>query len=159
MDGREFTDTFIPLGARFYEVAFGILGSESDSKDAVQELYVKLWNSRDALDSVRNPEAYGVTLVKNICIDMTRRSSVTMRSEMPESLPSREDGPDRREDLSRVIKAAMGLPEGERKVFMLRAVEGRSYEEISKITGMSGLTLRVLLSRARKKLKNAYDNE
>ena len=52
-----------------------------------------------------------------------------------------------------MLEAIYALPEGQRKVLLMHTVEGLSYEEISRITGMNNLTLRVLLSQARKKLK------
>ena len=45
------------------------------------------------------------------------------------------------------------LPESQRKLLILRVIQGLSYEEISKITGLSPLNIRVQVSLARKKLK------
>ena len=53
MTTEEFNRIWIPLGERMYKVAFYILESEDDAKDAVQDLFVKLWNRRDDLQDVR----------------------------------------------------------------------------------------------------------
>ena len=45
------------------------------------------------------------------------------------------------------------LPESQQKLLTLRVIQGLSYEEISKITGLSPLNIRVQVSLARKKLK------
>jgi len=54
---------------------------------------------------------------------------------------------------NKVLKAIKALPDRQREVLILRTLEGLSYEEIARRTGMNELTLRVLLSRARSQLK------
>ena len=61
-----FSDIWLPLADRFYRVAFYLLESESDAEDAVQELYLKLWSTRSSMADVRNPFAYGVSILKNM---------------------------------------------------------------------------------------------
>ena len=58
MRAGEFREKYLALGETLYRIAFFMLESEADAEDAVQDLYLKLWNSRDALDSVRSPKAY-----------------------------------------------------------------------------------------------------
>ena len=64
-----------------------------------------------------------------------------------------DDDIDARRRLDKVLEAVKALPERQRQVLVMRAVEGLSYEDISQRTGMNNLTLRVLLSQARSKLK------
>ena len=66
----------MPLSERFYRAAYYMLESQQDAEDAVQELYLKLWRSRDSLSGLRNPVAYGLSLLKNICLDRIRRREV-----------------------------------------------------------------------------------
>ena len=72
---NDFNNIWIPLAERFYRVAFHLLESGQDAEDAVQELYLKLWAARGSLGGIRNPFAYGVSILKNICIDRIRRQS------------------------------------------------------------------------------------
>ena len=55
MSTEEFTELYLPLRGALYRVAFFILESEDDAMDAVQDLYLKLLSSPDALETVRNP--------------------------------------------------------------------------------------------------------
>lgn len=158
MDAGEFRKKYLSLGEAFYRVARYILESDADAEDAVQDLYVKLWNSRDVLDTVRNPRAYGITLLRNICIDRIRSNGRFASGEMQENIPaadSADSGMFSREQFSRVMEAVEKLPEGERAVLKMRVFEDMSYNEISALTGKSGLTLRVLLSNARRKIRKA----
>ena len=134
-----------------------MLESEAEAEDAVQEVYLKLWESRDALDSVKLPKAYSIRTLKNVCLDRIRKAQ---RFSFPEELPETEsDAPqdesiDEKARLNKVLEAVKALPERQREILILRTVEGLSYEEISRRTGTNYLTCRVLLSQARSKIKS-----
>ena len=160
MTSKEFIDTYLPLVDALYRVAFHILESQADAEDAVQDLYAKLWNSRSTLDAVRSPRPYCMALMKNICIDRIRKASNAEESGLNENIPSgraTDDGTIGNETMKRMAKAIGDLPKGQREVIQMRIFEDLSNEEISRKTGMSNLTVRVLLSQARKTLRKALD--
>ena len=142
---------------KLYRVAYYILESEADAEDALQELYLKLWKGRDLLDDVLNPQAYSVRLLKNICIDRIRSAShVVLTDSLPEKDGgySQDDSIDSRDRLDKVLSAIKSLPERQAQILRLRLIEGKTYSQIARITGLNYLTIRVALSRARKSLKN-----
>lgn len=160
MTTKEFTDTYLPLGDALYRVAYYILESKTEAEDAVQDLYIKLWNSRDMLAGVRNARPYSITLMKNLCIDRIRKASGKKSVELKDNLietESTDNAVIRDEMVKRIENEMAGLPEGQRKVLRMKVTEDLSNEEISARTGMSNLTIRVLLSQARKKLRNTLD--
>src|SRR6516165_9966458 len=62
------------------------------------------------------------------------------------------------DELGRAIQAATdALPEGYREVFLLKDVEGLSYEEISEMVGISIPAVKSRLHRARLALREAID--
>lgn len=150
MTHEEFCRVWIPLGEGLLVTATGILGSHSDAEDALQDLYIRLWQQRDTLDNVYNPAGYATRVLKNICIDRLRASKPT--EQLPDDLQGYDDTDVRIENAEKIkltASAIIGLPLTQRRILEMRVMEGLSYEEISKRTGMSGLSLRVLLSRAR----------
>lgn len=156
MTAREFTDIYMPLRDSAYRLAMHFLESEQDAEDTVQDLYIKLWRSRDALDSVRNPKAYCLTLTRNLCVDRIRKAGRISGSPVSENVPAQSDSADElisKESLLRVLSAMDSLPASQRNVLKMRVFEDLSYEEMSERTGMNNLTLRVLLSRARSQIK------
>lgn len=156
MTERAFHTAWMPLQARFYRIAFYILESEADAKDAVQDLYLKLWNLRDHLEMVQNPSAYGTMLLKNLCIDRIRRARPTEPPDEALALePPADETLQSREELQQVRKAIGLLPATQRKLLMLRVFEGLSYEEIAQKTGLSPLNIRVQVSLARKRIKQS----
>lgn len=156
MTERAFHTVWMPLQARFYRIAFYILESEADAKDAVQDLYLKLWNLRDHLEMVQKPSAYGTMLLKNLCIDRIRRARPTEPPDEALALePPADETLQSREELQQVRKAIGLLPATQRKLLMLRVFEGLSYEEIAQKTGLSPLNIRVQVSLARKRIKQS----
>lgn len=154
MTRQAFQDTWIPLQERFYRMAFYMLESQADAKDAVQDLYLRLWNLRDHLELIREPSAYGALMLKNLCIDRIRRRlpAASLEEGMVIKGPP-DEGLELREEVGAVQKAIGQLPESQRKLLSMRVIQGLSYEEISGQTGLSGLNIRVQVSLARKKLK------
>lgn len=154
MTTLEFTTTYLPLADNLYRVAYYLLESESDAQDAVQDLYIKLWNSREALVNIRDPKPYCLTLMRNHCIDRIRKSRPA--EQLDDNLPER-DGADSQlienEEIKRLARAIEELPPGQRQVLKLKVFEELSDKEIAARTGMSHLNVRVNLSLARKKLK------
>ena len=159
MTDARFHTVWIPLQDRFYRVAYYILEDRADALDAVQDLYLKLWKMRESLDLVRNPGAYGALLMRNLCIDRVRR--LTPAEELPEDLPGKEP-PDEemilKESLGSLFRSMETLPDSQRKLLQLHVLQGKTYDEIAALTGLSPLNIRVQVSLARKKLKSHEDH-
>lgn len=160
MTEKQFHNQYLTLSDALYRVAFYILESQEEAEDAVQELFLKLWKGRDALDEVRNPRAYAMTLLRNLCLDRIRQASRFADVPVEEDASGAFD-PDRemdeKERLEKVLAAVKSLPDRQREILAMRTIEGLSYEEMAERTGTNYLTLRVLLSQARAKLKNIYE--
>ena len=128
-----------------YRIAFYLLESEAEAEDAVQELYLRLWESRDSLDGIRLPKAYAIRMLKNICIDRIRKAShETCPEELPQTGfdPAPDDALDARARLDKVLEAVKALPERQRIVLILRTVDGLSYEEIAERLNISPNTVK-----------------
>ena len=156
MTRQEFITGYLPLTEALYRVAYYILEDSDDAEDAVQDLFLKLWTS-GASGTVGNPKAYCIAMMKNLCIDRLRREKKLYGEPLPEKLPCNDDivrDIEARETLERISRCMESLSESQRNVLKMKVFEDLSYEEISQRTGMNIFTLRVLLSQARRKLKN-----
>ena len=156
MTGRAFHRDYVPLAETLYRIAFYMLESRAEAEDAVQELFLKLWETRDRLDEIQSPKAYSIRLLKNLCLNRIRQArQLRFTAELPEAEAGRpqDEALDARKRLDKVLEGIKALPERQREILVLRSFEGRSYAEIARQTGMSQATLRVLLARARKTLK------
>ena len=162
MDAAEFKQQFLRYHRKLYRVAFRLTGNPQDAEDMVQEAYLKLWNKRDELADVLNTEAYCVTLIKNLCYDVLRRSQPDEDGRPPEELNLPMDTNiareiEQRDEVNQVKRLIGRLPEQQKRVILLRDVNDCSFEEIEQATGLNAINIRVLLSRARKKIREQYN--
>lgn len=154
---NEINEIWLPLSDRFYRVAYHILESEEDAEDAVQELYLKLIKTPDKISSIQEPAAFGITILRNICIDIIRRREKRRSEELHEYMIADISGPDKvaddKDKLRILIHEIDRLPQKQSIVLKMRTIDGLEYEEISQRTGLSQVNIRVLISIARKTLK------
>jgi len=157
MTESRFHKDYLPLAETLYRIAYYMLESEAEAQDAVQEVYLKLWEAKAALEEVKLPKAYCIRMLKNICMDRIRRARfLQYPKQLPEveSVAPKDDTIDQKTRLNKVLEAIKALPDRQRQVLILRTMDNLSYEEISKRTGINYLTCRVLLSQARSKIKS-----
>lgn len=154
---NEIKEIWLPLSDRFYRVAYHILESQEDAEDAVQELYLKLIKTPDKFSKIKDPAAFGITILRNICIDIIRRREKRKSEELHEYMIADESSPDKaaaEKDKLRVLIQEIGrLPQKQSMVLKMRTIDGLEYEEIAQRTGLSQVNIRVLISIARKTLK------
>jgi len=159
MTAAYFKQVYFSLHPKLYSVAFAILKNAEDAEDIVQDAYCKLWDDRDKLVEIQKPEAYCVTLIKNLCMDFFRSPKIALYKQsiedydFPDCSSNAETEMVQKETVEKIKSLLRRLPEKQQWVIDLRAFAGCSAEEIEKITGESSENVRVLLSRARNTLK------
>lgn len=160
MTQYDFKSIWLPYNADFYRVAFSVLKDREEAMDATQDLYIKLWNMKRVLPEIENPKAFGIRLMKNLCLDRIRkRNSRPDTSSAITYEPAGENGRESdsamigKEDI-RMLEAAIDkLPPTQQQIIRLRFYEEKNFEEIASEMGLSQINARVLLSRARNRLK------
>ena len=119
---------------------------------------LKLIKIPDKLSNIQDPAAYGITMLRNIGIDIIRRREKLKSEELHEYMIADASSPDKvateRDKLRILIHEIDKLPQKQSMVLKMRTIEGLEYDEISQRTGLSQVNIRVLISIARKTLKN-----
>ena len=162
MNAESFKKQFLPFHPKLYRIAFALLENKEDAEDILQEAYCKLWKKRNELTKIINPEAFAVTLTKNLCLDFLRSARVQHREESVEGIQMTAEEPppdsslERRDELNMIRQLIERLPENQRQVIRLRGLNDCSPEEIAEITGFTAVNVRTLLSRARKMIHEQY---
>ncbi|WP_320054835.1 sigma-70 family RNA polymerase sigma factor [uncultured Acetobacteroides sp.] len=147
---------------RLLRVALRLLGSKDDAEDVAQEVLLKLYQRSD-IGELKSVEAYAVTMARNLCLDIKRRSSCHRTVEI-EQAANRHDGQTPHTSLERadsygfVRQTMEELKDTYKMVIHLRDIEELEFDEIATIMDMSENQVRVTLSRARKKLRDALVN-
>lgn len=161
MDAEQFKKQFLPYHRKLYAVACQLLEDTDDAEDLIQEAYLKLWDKREALSTISNTEAFSITMVKNMCYDLLRSGKYMQNrqhAELTEVCQAvQEDDYGVRDEVRQVRRIMTLLPAQQQKIVTLRDVKGYSFEEIERMTGLNATNVRVLLSRARKKIREEFN--
>lgn len=137
-----------------YRHAFGMVGDTDVAADLVQDSLVKAYTRLGTCDPDRFA-AWLFRILRNRCKDYLksrRRRDVPLLDDGPHAAPSSDD-PVRtleRTEMGKVVAEALGrIPESQREAFLLKHVEGRSYEEMADMldAGISALKMRVMRAR------------
>lgn len=72
MTSIEFKHKILSLSPRIFPLAARLLGDEEDGRDAVQEIMIKLWNTRKQLNKHPNISGFVFLTARNYCLDRLR---------------------------------------------------------------------------------------
>ena len=163
MTRDDFNEYIRQNSRKLYGNAFRILLNQAEAEDAVQEIFIKLWNIRDKLNEYNSVEALATTMTKNYCIDQLRKQKHIFQDQhdnndyrYPAS-PSPQEQMETRESDEIIRRIIDHLPDLYKVIIKLRDIEGFSYEEIAEKTGQNINTLRVTSSRARGLIRDEYN--
>ena len=145
-----------------FRFAYSLLSNRQEAEDAVQEVYLKMWDMRTELAKYKSTEALMMTITKNLCLDKIKtkkNKAISLNVSInPHSSNDPQDITERLDLVNRVKQVIQKLPEQQKVIVHLRDVEGCDFEEIMKITGQELNYVRVNLSRGRKKIRETIQN-
>ena len=142
--------------ARCMRFAHGMLRDPADADDVVQETFVRLYRALPRYEERQRFDSWLFRILGNCCrtanVLQQRRESIDARDESDAArrVPS-TDRPDAAFDHEwgdEVRRALAEVPEYNREIFLLHYVEGFSYEEIERITGVRQSALKMRVKRA-----------
>ena len=113
--------------------------------------------------SIDNLEAFAISTCRNRALDLVKRAGRNTASlDVVDDRKQMTDNDLRlmeaREQLSLVRQLMDGLPELQRTIMLLRDIEGKTYQEIAQLLGISETQVKVYLHRARTKIKDRIED-
>ena len=157
------TEVFSSARQRLRNVAGRFLHSSDDVADVIQEAFCRLWPKRDSIHTTNDAMALATTTTRNLCIDKLRSSARHVNVVIDEERDAAEvTAPDvafdAREQFD-IVNAIIeeNLSETQRKILKLREFDGLDNAEIAARLGMDETAVRMNLSRARKKIREIYN--
>lgn len=173
-DARSFEAIMRRHNRRLFRTARAILGSDADAEDALQDAYLLVWRKLASFRADASLSTWLVRIVANEALGRLRRVSApvipldaAMNSTLEQTRSAltgqRDQQPDfvaMRADLRKLMEARIDrLPEAFRTVFMLRAVEEMSVEEVAQALDIPEATVRTRFFRARSLLREGMASE
>jgi len=165
MERNRFDSAVSRYSRRVFTYASYLLGDPAEAEDITQEVLIKLWKGGGEIDTNRLG-AWLLTVTRNACIDVLRRRRRTAEiipirretqtpTDHPSPAPSPENMAEGSQLGAKILKALNELSEPSRSVVILREIQGLSYREISDVTEINTDTVRVILHRARRRLRDS----
>ncbi|MBP3227176.1 MAG: RNA polymerase sigma factor [Bacteroidaceae bacterium] len=163
MTASDFKQTVLPSAQAMHRTAWRLTGGvQQEAEDLVQETFLRLWQKRDALVAVSNVEAYCQAAVRNVYLNSLRHRQPDVADASEEILAAKADTADLQWALEERDEAALmhaliaRLPQMQRLAVTLRDIEGLEHADIARQLNMAEGAVRVLLSRARKQLREQF---
>lgn len=138
-----------------YRHAERMLGQADDAEDVVQSAWIKAFRN---LRKCRDPERFGAWVFRigaNACKDAVkakRRGIVPLES-VAELESNDRDTATRLDQRRRLASALASLAPDQREAFLLKHMEGWSYEEMADQLGVQVSALKMRVHRAREELQ------
>jgi len=169
-------DTLIrQYATSIYKLAFSLCRNQEDAGDIAGQAYLRIYQR---LHTYRNESSFTLWLfpiVRNVyidqCIRPVYRGHLSLNvgpthdgepgsiRDIPDPAPSPETICLKLDATRRLTNAIHNLPAYQRQVIRMYHTEGRSYQEIATVTGLSLGTVKSRLNRARTMLRAHFDAE
>ncbi|MGW2180586.1 RNA polymerase sigma factor [Streptomyces sp. NPDC001732] len=133
--------------------AHSLCASPQDAEDAAQEALIILYRKIGMLRASGALASWMFRIVRNECL---RRARLTLRSHGPvpdTAVPSFEDEVLQRLEAGRVAEAIAALPADQRRVLIMRDVQGYSGRMVADALGLSTAAMKSRLHRARTEIR------
>jgi RNA polymerase sigma-70 factor, ECF subfamily len=155
--------------SKVFSIIHGIVRQRNDVEDIAQQVFAKVYFSIRNFDFRSSLITWIYKITVNECFDYLRKKKVrklVYESDMSEdevrrvenSEPSLDRGTRTDTSLARrdyIVKLMDRVSDEEKRLLMLKEVEGYSVEELSSMLSMNENTIKVKLFRARQKLVKA----
>jgi len=165
-DERGFSELVERYQTRLLNFIYRTIGDREKAEDLVQEVFIRVYRHLHRFDRSKKFSTWAYTIASNLAKNELRnrsRNPLVLFQTLGKNTREDEDRPlefedssTRPDDLYRkrhlrslVDQTVALLPEHHRQVFVLRELEGKSYEEIAEITDCNLGTVKSRLNRAR----------
>ncbi|MDP3912719.1 MAG: RNA polymerase sigma-70 factor [Bacteroidota bacterium] len=164
-DQQAFKELYLAYFDRLYKFAFSILHSAEFAEEAVNDVFLNIWQKRSTLKNIASLSSYLFISTKNTSFNYlskfrkernTSLDDVLVRFEADELTP--ETAFFTAEIRSEIEQAINQLPPKTKLVFQMAKVEGMKYKEIADILSISVNTIDNHIATAVKKLSFILKN-
>jgi RNA polymerase sigma-70 factor (ECF subfamily) len=141
-----------------YRYALVVLRNPADAEDVTQTTFMNAYRAIERGERPRAPQNWLIAIAHNVCRQRFRQSQrrpneVELNESLAEAMERDEDVVSA-EDLRRALGH---LAFNQRAALVMRELEGRSYQEIAEILGVSVSAVETLIFRARRALREQLE--
>jgi len=162
-DRAALSGLYSAIAPKLFSVCLRILKDRSDTEDALQEVFVKIWQRADRFAATGiSPIGWLVAVARNHAIDVLRArkpvsDSIEESFDIADSAPGPEAETVMRGEGKRIDRCMEELESDRAMAVRSAYVEGLSYQELAERHGVPLNTMRTWLRRSLMKLKECLD--
>jgi RNA polymerase sigma-70 factor (family 1) len=158
-DQAAYKELFLLLHKPLKQFAYAILKSGEEAEELVSDVFIRIWQKKDKLDTIEAPLFYFYTTVKNLAItrlNKQKRNASIAPEEWMVQLNSIYFDPEQMmmtEEILRRIRAAVNeLPQRCRLIFKLIKEDGLKYRETAELLQLSVKTVEAQMAIALRRI-------
>lgn len=166
IENIDFKHLYIVNYPKLKRFAIEYILSEDEAEDIVQDVFLALWDKKEALDMPVNIIAFLFTATRNRCLDYLRHQNVIKKNfanlhEQQRSVIAINtlaleefDQSILEEDIEDILSRAINsLPEKCKEIFTKVRLEGKKHKEVAETLNISTHTIEAQMNIAYKKLR------
>lgn len=164
-DGEEnaFNQLYQIYARRLASKLIYLLKSEELAQDVLQDVFMKIWSSREMIDPELSFSGLLSKMATNLSKNVFRKNlyDQSLRNLMdPEASYNPIDDADDAAEAKKLLEMALGrLTERQRDIYILHKIDGRSYQEISEALNISVSAINHHLQKANKQLRTILKSQ
>ncbi len=159
-ENQRFIESYEDYADAIYRHCYFRLYEKEQSRDIMQETYLRAWEYLAKGKKVENLRAFLYKIANNLCIDYIRRKKESsLDALVEEGFDASLEGAreiERKSEASRAISTLQKLDELYREVMIMRYVDDLSVKEIAEIMGETENTISVRIHRSLAELKEVF---
>lgn len=147
---------------RLYHNILRLIKTDEIAEELLQDLFVKIWVGRENLDPDKSFKAYLFKIAENLVYDFFRRAATNKKLEnhLIATSPVKSNELEQEiyfKESTRVFNTAIEkLPPRRKQIYILCKVEGKSYEEVSNLLGISISTINEHIVKASRLVRKFF---
>lgn len=162
---KAFDTLFHKYSEKLYRFSFSLLKNDEDSKEIVQEAFLRIWKKRENIDTSKSFKSFLFSISYHLVVDQLRlrlkdreyREFLIKFFEVEKY--SLKNELDYEEIVVQIRKAVEELPSKRKQIYTLSREVGLSHKEISERLGISVKTVENQITLALKHLKSSLGKD
>ncbi len=159
-DRKSFRELYSRTSPKLFGICLRVLRDRAEAEEALQDVYLRIWDKADLYRANGySPMTWLITIARNISVDHRRRKKLpdSDRLDAAEQLADETPGPETltimRDAADQLRQCLQELPPDRASMVQSAYLDGETYSDLAKATGVNLNTVRTWLRRSLMQLR------
>jgi RNA polymerase sigma-70 factor (family 1) len=161
-DERAFEELYRMYSKRIFISTLKLVNDEDQAQEILQDVFVRIWKGRKNIDPEKSFQSYLFSIAKNLVRDFFRKAALDRKlqgmliARGTELYDHIESALYHKESTAILQSAIESLPVQRKTIFTLCRMEGKSYDEVAEIMGITVSTVGNQLVKATRTVRQYF---